>query len=76
MLSAIGNDVLRELMERLQRDGELRQYNYPGYRWSREPGSPIWRRDLYMFVANYKLLEFLGSVCRFCTILSAEKIQF
>jgi hypothetical protein len=69
------DEVLSELMERLQRDGELREYNYPGYRWSREPGSPIWRRDLYMFVANYKLLEFLGSVCRFCTILSAEKIQ-
>lgn len=28
------DDVLSELMARLQRDGELRQYNYPGYRCS------------------------------------------
>lgn len=69
------DDVLNELMNRLERDGELWQYSYPGYRWSREPNSPIWRRDRYMFVANYKLVEFLGSVCRFCTITSAEKVQ-
>lgn len=68
------DDVLSELMVRLERDGQLWQYNYRGYRWSRELASPIWRRDRYMFVANYKLVEFLGSVCRFCTITSAEKM--
>ncbi|WP_449418047.1 hypothetical protein [Phormidium nigroviride] len=68
------DDILNELMVRLERDRQLWQYNYRGYRWSREPASPIWRRDRYMFVANYKLVEFLGSVCRFCTITSAEKM--
>lgn len=68
------DDVLTELMNRLQRDGELWQYNYPGYRWSKDPGSPIWRRDRFMFVANYKMVEFLGSACRFCVITGAEKI--
>jgi hypothetical protein len=68
------DEVLTRLMSRLQRDRELWQYNYPGYRWSKEAGSPIWRRDRYMFVANYKLVEFLGSVCRFCVITSAEKV--
>lgn len=69
------DDVLSELMKRLEQDGELWQYSYPGYRWSREAGSPVWRRDRYMFVANYKLVDFLGSRCRFCTITSAEKLQ-
>ncbi|MBW4680536.1 MAG: hypothetical protein KME19_10505 [Microcoleus vaginatus WJT46-NPBG5] len=68
------DDVLSELMVRLERDRQLWQYNYRGYRWSKDVASPIWRRDRYMFVANYKLVEFLGSVCRFCTITSAEKM--
>ncbi len=69
------DDVLTELMNRLQQDGELWQYNYPGYRWSKDPDSPIWRRDRFMFVANYKMVEFLGSACRFCVITSAEKMS-
>ncbi|HLO49487.1 MAG TPA: PAS domain-containing protein [Kamptonema sp.] len=68
------DEVLSTLMVSLERDRQLWQYNYRGYRWSRESDSPIWRRDRYMFVANYKLVEFLGSVCRFCTITSAEKM--
>jgi hypothetical protein len=68
------DEVLTELMLRLERDRQLWQYHYRGYRWSREQTSPIWRRDRYVFVANYKLVEFLGSVCRFCTITSAEKM--
>lgn len=68
------DDVLTELMQRLERDKNLWQYSYPGYRWSQEENSRIWRRDRYMFVANYKLVEFLGSVCRLCAITSAEKI--
>jgi hypothetical protein len=67
------DDILVELMNRLQRDGELWQYSYPGYRWSREPGSPIWRRERFMFTADYKMVEFLGSTCRFCVITGAEK---
>ncbi|WP_246260010.1 hypothetical protein [Oxynema aestuarii] len=69
------DDVLSQLIGRLERDRQLWQYSYPGYRWSRDPNSRIWRRDRYMFVANYKLVEFLGSICRFCVITSAEKIQ-
>lgn len=69
------DEVLSQLMQRLENDKKLWQYGYPGYRWAREENSPIWRRDRYMFVANYKLVEFLGSVCRFCVITSAEKIQ-
>lgn len=69
------DDVLDRLIQSLQRDKKLWQYNYPGYRWSKEPNSAIWRRDRYMFVANYKLVEFLGAVCRFCIITSAEKIE-
>ncbi len=68
------DDVLNNLMKQLERDRELWQYHYPGYRWAKEESSPMWRRDRYMFVANYKLIEFLGSVCRLCVITSAEKI--
>ncbi|MEG4025553.1 hypothetical protein [Microcoleus sp. S13C4] len=69
------DEVLAQLMQLLESDKELWQYSYPGYRWARQESSPIWRRERYMFVANYKLVEFLGSLCRFCVITSAEKIQ-
>lgn len=69
------DDVLTNLMKQLESDRQLWQYNYPGYRWTKEESSPIWRRDRYMFVANYKLIEFLGSVCRLCVITSAEKMR-
>ena len=69
------DEVLTQLIGRLRRDRELWQYSYPGYRWSRDSESAIWRRDRYMFVANYKLVEFLGAACRFCIITSAEKLQ-
>ncbi|MCT7982452.1 hypothetical protein NG796_04020 [Laspinema sp. A4] len=69
------DDVLTNLMKQLESDRELWQYHYPGYRWAKEENSPIWRRDRYMFVANYKVIEFLGTVCRLCVITSAEKMR-
>ncbi len=68
------DDILQELMNRLERDRELWQYNYPGYRWAKGENSRIWQRDRYMFSANYKLVDFLGSMCRYCIITSAEKM--
>lgn len=68
------DDVLNVLMNRLDSDRSLYQYSYPGYRWSKEKDSSLWRRDRYMFVANYKLVYFLGSLCRLCTITEADKL--
>ena len=68
------NDPLEIMIQYLQRDQQLTNYENPGYRWVKEDNSPIWKRSRFVFVTDYRLTTFLGQPCRISFTKSAEPV--
>lgn len=68
------DDVLVNLDERLCKDRQLTEYEYPGFRWITDEEGRSWRRAPHVFVSNYWLFpDYQGSgvSVRYCEILHA-----
>ncbi len=68
------DDVLVTLDERLRKDRQLTEYEYPGFRWITDEEGRSWRRAPHVFVSNYWLFpDYQGSgvSVRYCEILRA-----
>ena len=68
------NDPLETMIQYLQCDQTLTNYENPGYRWVKEDNSPIWKRTRFIFVTDYRITTFLGQPCRISFTKSAEPV--
>ncbi|MCD8488278.1 MAG: hypothetical protein LRZ84_16470 [Desertifilum sp.] len=49
----------------------LEDYEYQAFRWFLDPDTGLWRRKRMEFVSNFKVVRFLGSLCRMGMVLQA-----
>lgn len=69
------DDELTRVLTFLGNDQNLTDFEYAAYRWSKELGSPIWKREKHRFVADMKLVTFLGIPCRMTFTKQAEQVR-
>ncbi|HEY9692427.1 MAG TPA: hypothetical protein V6D15_09490 [Oculatellaceae cyanobacterium] len=49
----------------------LMEYEFPGYRWYKDPDTQIWRRKKMQFVENWYKIDFMDQPARLGKVLSA-----
>jgi len=67
-------EELDKIIDYLDKDSsspKLEEYEFPGYRWYKEPNSPIWWRKKMMFVENWHKIDFMGQPARIGKVLSS-----
>lgn len=72
------DEVLVTLDDRLRRDLQLTEYEYPGFRWVTDEEGRTWRRAPHIFTSNYWLFrDYQGSsmTVRYCEILHAVPVS-
>ncbi len=68
------SDSMERMINHLNRDGEVPQFENIGYHWAEHDDGELWRCEKVATTSNYGLVTAWGVTCRMCETLSSEVI--